>query len=531
MIIPDRLKDLQNAQFVLHDILQIDAFERNYFYQSKAEFTLLFFHSGKGDMMVEEKTNMQVDENHVIFLPPFSHISIKADPGHPLSFYMMSFSVTVPQDVAAYGEKQGSPSIIQTNKWIPLYNTIEVKRLIDQMMKEHSSSHFLSLWRRNIHFQDLLYRIATETHINTEHSGMKEVIEAVKSYLDQYHMEPTSMKLIASRFGISTTNFSTIFKRYVGVPPNHYLTDLRMQRAKELLSSDEALDSLARKVGYKDPFYFSRSFKKHVGVPPTLFMKCRRSKRIMTTFHHMNDYLLALGLAPFATVPYMGNDQVMGRLPYLAHKLRETKIIADYQLMMELQSAKEQPDLVLGANESMKTFKGIEQLPQNLNIILEDNWRAVLTDLADLLGRTKYANTWLDHFHTKVQQARRILLKSNRQRETIMSLVVTDDELRIYGGRRQFGEVLYRELGLSPPKGIGLDEHYRVVELADLLHYDPDHLFVSSNNSSFVLDRLKVLKNSREWISLKAVRNDSVYEQQSWINGHAPRGRRRNRRS
>ena len=49
-----------------------------------------------------------------------------------------------------------------------------------------------------------------------------------------------------------------------------YLTKIRMEKAKELLTTTEySMKEICAMVGYADPNYFSRSFKKNVGVTPT----------------------------------------------------------------------------------------------------------------------------------------------------------------------------------------------------------------------------------------------------------------------
>ena len=49
-----------------------------------------------------------------------------------------------------------------------------------------------------------------------------------------------------------------------------YLTEIRMNRARELLAGTElSMKEICGEVGYSDPNYFSRIFKKHTGLTPT----------------------------------------------------------------------------------------------------------------------------------------------------------------------------------------------------------------------------------------------------------------------
>ena len=69
---------------------------------------------------------------------------------------------------------------------------------------------------------------------------------------------------------ISPYYFSKIFKEGTGENFIEYLTNIRIEKAKELLgNSDYSMKEICVMVGYSDPNYFSRSFKKNVGVTPT----------------------------------------------------------------------------------------------------------------------------------------------------------------------------------------------------------------------------------------------------------------------
>ena len=63
------------------------------------------------------------------------------------------------------------------------------------------------------------------------------------------------------------------FKAALGMTPHAYLTQMRMEHAKQLLSqgNPEALtiSQVAFRSGYYDPLYFSRAFKKYTGIMPS----------------------------------------------------------------------------------------------------------------------------------------------------------------------------------------------------------------------------------------------------------------------
>lgn len=95
-------------------------------------------------------------------------------------------------------------------------------------------------------------------------------VEAAKAYIKSNYSRDISLDEVSQKVNISPYYFSKIFKEDVGEGFVEYLTGIRMDKAKELLTTTEySMKEICSMVGYADPNYFSRSFKKKVGVTPT----------------------------------------------------------------------------------------------------------------------------------------------------------------------------------------------------------------------------------------------------------------------
>ena len=70
------------------------------------------------------------------------------------------------------------------------------------------------------------------------------------------------------------------FKSETKKTPLSYLTDLRLDRAKQLLvmPTYESIEIISVKCGFRDPFYFSACFKKHTGFSPFQYRKLNVTK-------------------------------------------------------------------------------------------------------------------------------------------------------------------------------------------------------------------------------------------------------------
>ncbi len=97
-------------------------------------------------------------------------------------------------------------------------------------------------------------------------------------YIQQNYMDPDlSLNDICSYLNISTSYFSTIFKKMTGETFTEVLIRTRMEKAKELLENTTMKNyEIAEKVGFSDPHYFGISFKKMTGVTPTEYAREKR---------------------------------------------------------------------------------------------------------------------------------------------------------------------------------------------------------------------------------------------------------------
>lgn len=106
--------------------------------------------------------------------------------------------------------------------------------------------------------------------VNKRAETSNDVIEAAKAYIAANFAKNITLEDVSMEVNISSYYLSRIFKENTGENFIDYLTGLRMQKAKELLSTTQySMKEICVMSGYSDPNYFSKSFKKNVGVTPT----------------------------------------------------------------------------------------------------------------------------------------------------------------------------------------------------------------------------------------------------------------------
>ena len=104
------------------------------------------------------------------------------------------------------------------------------------------------------------------------------LIDQLIAQLNKRYMEAWDIRSMARFCHLSADHFSHQFKKAAGTAPIQFLTNLRMEQAKELLLTESlSVSEVAELVGYKDPLYFSRVFKKATGTSPRMFHGNRRN--------------------------------------------------------------------------------------------------------------------------------------------------------------------------------------------------------------------------------------------------------------
>jgi AraC-like DNA-binding protein len=96
-----------------------------------------------------------------------------------------------------------------------------------------------------------------------------------QTYIKEHYADSQlSLMAVSNHANVSLSYFSQIFKEETGKTFVEYLTEVRMDKAKELLrSTDRMLYDIAEQVGYENPAYFTVAFKKQVGLSPRDYRK------------------------------------------------------------------------------------------------------------------------------------------------------------------------------------------------------------------------------------------------------------------
>ena len=99
-------------------------------------------------------------------------------------------------------------------------------------------------------------------------------IRDAKQYMKQHFKEPISLEIVSDQVGFNATYFSSLFKKETGNTFSEYLSEIRMEKAKELLKeSNLSVALICEEVGYSDTKHFTKLFTKYTNLKPNEYRK------------------------------------------------------------------------------------------------------------------------------------------------------------------------------------------------------------------------------------------------------------------
>ncbi|MBS0631243.1 MAG: AraC family transcriptional regulator [Verrucomicrobia bacterium] len=108
-------------------------------------------------------------------------------------------------------------------------------------------------------------------------AGLDDRIRRSLDFIWERFHEPLTVGAIAAHCGLSPSRFAHLFRAQTGETPQRYLELQRLNRARQLLEfTQEPVASIARAVGFENPFYFTLRFRRHSGASPRAWRAARK---------------------------------------------------------------------------------------------------------------------------------------------------------------------------------------------------------------------------------------------------------------
>jgi AraC-like DNA-binding protein len=134
---------------------------------------------------------------------------------------------------------------------------------------------------------------------STLHADTYRRLMRAREFIDECYDQPLDLEQISGEACLSRYHFLRLFRRAFNKTPHQYLTQRRIEKAKELLSSSGlTVTDVCFEVGFESLGSFSSLFHKHVGHPPItfraiVFERHERQRQVPACFlmmHRVEDF-------------------------------------------------------------------------------------------------------------------------------------------------------------------------------------------------------------------------------------------------
>lgn len=123
------------------------------------------------------------------------------------------------------------------------------------------------------HLVGLMYSLERNIILNKDYN-YADIMNRARLRIRESLESNLTIQKIAEELGIGYSNFRKLFKEYTGVAPAMYQQELRLQRAKEMLSTTNiSIKEIAYRLNFDSPDYFSAKFKIKTGRKPSDFRR------------------------------------------------------------------------------------------------------------------------------------------------------------------------------------------------------------------------------------------------------------------
>lgn len=476
--------------------------------QDHALHTLLLVLEASGSIEIGTRQIMSLQDRQFFVIEPKTSVRLKlaSEQEHRAEYYYIRFQVIQESEQGHF-----TPAVIEDPGEQFMAND---PFLIDRLreMESHVRSH--NRWSRmkaNIIFQEALL-LLFQGASSKRQLDISQAIAKTLDYMEQYYADSINREKLAALAGVSSDYYTRAFKKIVGKSPMEYLSEIRINRAKQLLPSGDSMRSIAQSVGFSDEFYFSRKFKAMTGRSPVTYLKTlRRSPRIASLKPLLTGHLLALGIEPHASV--------VNRACPVAMRAGGTMNIGELMPDLEkLMAAR--PDLILTREQrdcgKSPKEKMYDHIAPTITLPFYDSWRNHLKTVAKVVDREQEAYDWLQRYDRQ-SAIIRDRLRNKLGDESVLVIGINRGRICVYG-QRNLGAVLYEDLQLAVPKGVAEIAHCKEVTLEQLEQYEADHIVLTSykHDGSAAMDlaireQIDSLSARTAWQKLKAVRDGSIH--------------------
>lgn len=272
-------KDVVIKDLVTIEMLDISA---DFSYPSETHDFYEFAYVDSGSILCNiEQETIELVQGNFYLIPPFKKHSYSPAIAHPAAIFVVCFRshsdcLSILDHKIALDKdcRRTISEILSESKNAFLFPFDKVLRPTptpvfgaQQMVESNIEKLLINLIRAQISKNKDI--VVVMNSIELENSLCNDIIQLLKCHI----YDTLTLDQISEQTHYSKTFINNIFKKNTGLPVMKYFTTLKMKEAKKLLRNDLPVETVASRLNFDSPTYFTKVFKKYTGLTPTAYKK------------------------------------------------------------------------------------------------------------------------------------------------------------------------------------------------------------------------------------------------------------------
>lgn len=231
------------------------------------EFQMIYITKGGGAFESASCKTIPIGEGTVFFLFPGEWHRFRPEQLTGWDSYWVGFKGKFAENLVANGYLSVNKPVVKVG-----YNE-EIVSLYQRILEagnEERSGYQQYISGIVIHLLGYIYYRAKDNHY--EDKSIVQKIDKARVIIREQINSNVSPEGIAATLNMTYSWFRRLFKQYTGLAPAQYIAQLRLQHAKELLStSTKSIKEIAVEMNYESVDYFSTQFRRQTKMTPTQY--------------------------------------------------------------------------------------------------------------------------------------------------------------------------------------------------------------------------------------------------------------------
>lgn len=229
-----------------------------------SEYGMLYITEGQGEFESEAAGKKTVTAGNVILLFPGTWHRYRPSKKTGWTYYWVHFSGGYPARLVERKFISPENPVLETGLDETIFHSYRC--LLDRVRSDPPGLQQLAA----ANVMEIIGAALAAVRARQSGTELNALVRQAMRLLEQSTEDFVDMEQLAASLNLSYDRFRHVFKRQTGLAPYQYHLQLRINRAKELLTGTPlSIKEIAAALKFESPYHFSSIFKKKTGMPPT----------------------------------------------------------------------------------------------------------------------------------------------------------------------------------------------------------------------------------------------------------------------